>query len=652
MSLYSTTGWVNSPISGLLSAPQRRNTFFETVGFAFRPSAHWALQGTAGGSTRGLLAQGAASYTGVRLTSFLSGTRSSAAFPLNQLQLVYSGGSSVSTGATVHLNRRISTSLFFQYSQNGASVFSPVEAATAYYSSNLNIAMTARQSFTFNHTYSRGVQGPAAAVSAPMNNQRFDFSYHALLYERISNTAQIVMGSLSDPGHLNTHTEYDFRDAVSIPLAAAGSLTVGVQHIRLDPSLVTRLNQEISLLPPDVQQSFLLNPAGFVQSSDLPADLRALLEGVKPSDTQLTVSAQFRAGRLSASPSVVFSRDVADIQGASRSQQFGYSLTYQMARTLQLTSSFQMPSFWTRRREISNARRSATFGVMKSFSRVPRWLDPISQKATIHGRVFRDLNLDGIYTPGEPGISGVRVELSKGRSTVTDSEGWFEFPGLTSGFYQTRVAVKQFDQAIRLTSSAEVEMELDEGKTAQVDFGVVNFARLTGTVYNDYLMDGQKQPDTNGMPNVHLKLQGSGVTRELTTDGAGDYGLFDILPGDYELSLDRATLPANFLASEEPVRIHVAPVTSVVQDIPVHALRSIAGHVYVRRMDAPEGTPAELAPLEGVRLKIGDTIAVTAVDGSFVVRNLPAGELFLNVIPTRQLPEGLNAPAGKVKIPA
>ena len=74
----------------------------------------------------------------------------------------------------------------------------------------------------------------------------------------------------------------------------------------------------------------------------------------------------------------------------------------------------------------------------------------------------------------------------------------------------------------------------------------------------------------------------------MTTDGAGDYGLFDILPGDYELSLDRATLPANFLAAEEPVHIHVAPVTSVVQDIPVHALRSVEGHVYVGEVPPAE----------------------------------------------------------------
>jgi hypothetical protein len=68
----------------------------------------------------------------------------------------------------------------------------------------------------------------------------------------------------------------------------------------------------------------------------------------------------------------------------------------------------------------------------------------------------------------------------------------------------------------------------------------------------------------------------------------------------------------------------------------------------MKRKDADQ---SELQPLEGVQLKIGNTIAITAVDGSFVLRNLPAGELFLNVIPTRQLPEGMNAPAGKVKFP-
>jgi hypothetical protein len=159
VTLYSTSGWVNSPVSGSLSALQRRNSAFETAGFAYRSNSEWAFQGTAGASTRGLLAQAALSFSGTRLTTFLSGTRSSADFPLNQLQLVYSGGSSVSTGTTLHLNRRISTSLFFQYSENGGSVFSPLEASSGYYSSNLNVALTARQSITFNHTYSHSIQG-------------------------------------------------------------------------------------------------------------------------------------------------------------------------------------------------------------------------------------------------------------------------------------------------------------------------------------------------------------------------------------------------------------------------------------------------------------------------------------------------------------
>jgi hypothetical protein len=65
---------------------------------------------------------------------------------------------------------------------------------------------------------------------------------------------------------------------------------------------------------------------------------------------------------------------------------------------------------------------------------------------------------------------------------------------------------------------------------------------------------------------------------------------------------------------------------------------------------AAENPPAA-RPLAGVQLRIGDSIATTGPDGSFVLRNLPAGELMFNVIPSRTLPEGLSAPTGRVKLP-
>jgi hypothetical protein len=98
----------------------------------------------------------------------------------------------------------------------------------------------------------------------------------------------------------------------------------------------------------------------------------------------------------------------------------------------------------------------------------------------------------------------------------------------------------------------------------------------------------------------------------------------------------------------------VAPITTVVRDIPVRALRSISGHVYLRQNIGEGGSgPSDplLRPLAGVRLKIGDQIAATDADGSFVLRNLPSGELTLTLVPFRDVPEGLTVPAGRVNLP-
>src|SRR5206468_2340902 len=95
---YATTGWVNSPILGSELPQRRASSFFQTAGFSYKPTVQWAVEGMGGGSTRGGLAQGAVSYTQEHLTAFLTGTRSSASFPLNQLQLFSAGGSSASAG--------------------------------------------------------------------------------------------------------------------------------------------------------------------------------------------------------------------------------------------------------------------------------------------------------------------------------------------------------------------------------------------------------------------------------------------------------------------------------------------------------------------------------------------------------------------------
>jgi hypothetical protein len=55
---------------------------------------------------------------------------------------------------------------------------------------------------------------------------------------------------------------------------------------------------------------------------------------------------------------------------------------------------------------------------------------------SVSGRVFFDANRDGEPQPGEAGAAGVEVLLDGRYRAITDRDGRFEFPLVTSGRHQ------------------------------------------------------------------------------------------------------------------------------------------------------------------------------------------------------------------------
>lgn len=757
--LYATTAWVNAPFQASSTQLERDNSFFQTAGAVYRPNHEWAFQGSAGGSTRGALAQGTASYAGERLSAFVSGTSSSASFPINQLQLFFAGGSSLSAGATLKLTSRIAGALYYQHSDTKASVFFPLSGKSDYLNPNLSFSITPGESVTLNYTYTRN----SAGMSLTGRNQghRLDVMLNSRLPRRTSNTAEVTSGSLSDPLQLNSAAQFVAQDYLSFPLRG-GYLTIGVQHTRQDPSLVNRLNQEIGLLPPALQQLFLADPLAFVNSPDLDPALRALLQNLQPTDTQIFLNGQFRIrDRLNFSPNVAYFHTASGLGHNSNSKLFGYSLSYQITPSLQLTSTLSDVFFLDSQTQGVKRTTVVAVGLNKMLRGTPRWMLPFHpSKRAVSGRVFRDLNVNGALNKGEPGLAGVRVDLSTGASVRTDAQGFYEFKGLAPDTYRVSVPLNQFTERVRVTTSTDVRVELLEERTAEVNFGIVNFARVIGNVFNDYRLDGKREPDASGVRAVKLTLSGNGVNRRVSADGGGDFEIFEVPPGDYQLTLDRSTLPPNYIAPAGSASVHVEPTATVIQDMPAQALRSVSGHVFFKssvsggaadaayarlaaqhtaqtstpKQEPPKETkkvapkvwtnddfpfgqaaqpaapktgeteqkgvstnpgqatqpatpPAEgveqpkqsdastahpateklpsgaktnptsnpqnamLQPLAGVQLTIDHTTAITGADGSFVLRNLPADELTLTLVPTRPLPPGLAVPSGRVKLP-
>ncbi len=160
--------------------------------------------------------------------------------------------------------------------------------------------------------------------------------------------------------------------------------------------------------------------------------------------------------------------------------------------------------------------------------------------------------------------------------------------------------------------------------------------------------------------------------------------------------MDASTLPANYSLPEDSFTLHVTPVSTVVENIPARAMRSIAGRVFVKVLAEPAAQPADsgklkiggmppgsvrsqrggqaggrvsqtgrgqaqgttallpagdfnLVPIAGVQITAGHGMAKTDENGNFLLRDLPAGELTVTLVPVKDLPEGMKVPVGQVK---
>jgi hypothetical protein len=55
--------------------------------------------------------------------------------------------------------------------------------------------------------------------------------------------------------------------------------------------------------------------------------------------------------------------------------------------------------------------------------------------------------------------------------------------------------------------------------------------------------------------------------------------------------------------------------------------------------------------MAGVQITAGFGVAKTDENGNFLLRDLPAGDLTVTLVPVKELPAGMKMPAGQVKMP-
>jgi len=191
----------------------------------------------------------------------------------------------------------------------------------------------------------------------------------------------------------------------------------------------------------------------------------------------------------------------------------------------------------------------------------------------VSGKVFDDLDLDGVADLSESGLGGVTLNLTAAgpdgifgtvddlvlATTASAANGNYTFPDVPNGNY--RVVVTDVGNVLNgytLTSGLDqIPVTVASANVSNVNFG---YARAAGTatigtrVWLDANRNGVINPSEDGIGNVTLRLYTPGpdgvigngddvLVATVTTDTNGYYTFTGLAAGDYYVDLVQATLP-------------------------------------------------------------------------------------------------------------
>jgi protocatechuate 3,4-dioxygenase beta subunit len=305
----------------------------------------------------------------------------------------------------------------------------------------------------------------------------------------------------------------------------------------------------------------------------------------------------------------------------------------------------------------------------------------------ISGKVINDLNGNGMFNGGEPGLAGATLTLvaASGVSygtTVTGSGGDFTFVNLPAGTYTlTRTNPSGYVSTgvqpgvggtslnvdtirVSVTGSSNLfSGQLFLASTNSITPPPTGFGTISGSVVQD--LNGNNSIDFGDLPlssvPVLLVTQGGGIAAQSFTDVNGAYAFTNVSPGTY---LVEQQVPANFTAVAAfagPGGVAVSPTAIQVSisngisgnnnfldraTVVSGSVGTISGSV-IQDVDHNGVIDAGDAPLQGVsvqlitQLNVPVAQAFTDVNGAYAFTNVPPG--FYQVV--QAVPAGLTSVA-------
>lgn len=413
-----------------------------------------------------------------------------------------------------------------------------------------------------------------------------------------------------------------------------GSVTGFVHYNRKSPTLTSLIIRNPGLLPLELQAAFALDPAEFLRlNRDRIAFLLGGIELPQTRGTEAGVNFQKTFSRYTVSADTRYT--VGEVYSVS--QKYLYT-SASLGVKLDRANSVHIngwKSFGGSRVSGVSVSYTHQFGTSGGGFQLTRLLS-VFNKGKVRGRVFYDLNGNGVADAGEPGVAGMKVRIGGKRTVTTASDGNYE---LSSGAGRHIVSLTSADLGVSLLASTPTEQTVifGSGRVPNLNFGVRDVGSVSGLVFND--LGNAPKPEVNtGLAGVKVTLRSIDVgfgsfVLETVTDGGGSYHFANLRPGEYVIEISTATLPANFrIPTITSTPVTVAALRASYCDVPLTAQRAIAGIVFVDKDGDGRYTYGKDEPVGGAAVTVNGHPMVTDATGAYLARNLPFGRIDLSVV--------------------
>jgi hypothetical protein len=178
----------------------------------------------------------------------------------------------------------------------------------------------------------------------------------------------------------------------------------------------------------------------------------------------------------------------------------------------------------------------------------------VAKLGGISGRIFQDVNGNGVYDPGvDKPQSGVNVHLDGSRYAITDTNGVYRMDAVTAGLHKAAIDLTSVRADLTILAGQR-DIDVAGGKTSNTDFSLVRTGRIAGRVFID--ANGNGRFDEGEQPLSDIRIVTSSG-RDTLTDSDGAFSIADLAPGDHVVLIDDKSLPEKLVSAAGSLAVKV-----------------------------------------------------------------------------------------------